>query len=421
MLNPPTPASERIRMVYLSASGQMGGAETCLIDILAVIRQARPQWRAAVVLAEDGPLAARARAHGAEVHVLPFPSALARLGDSGQRGHATIASQVAFSAPSVLRYRAQLRSLLAGLQPDLVHSNGFKMHVLGALAKPECAALVWHIHDYISSRAMMARLMRRLTARADLIIANSRHVAEDTRKVFGEGPKIVPILNVVDLAEFTPEGPALDLDGISGLPPAPDGTVRVGLIATLAWWKGHRLFLRGLASLDPALPVRGYYIGGALYKTQSQESLDELRRVALEFGIGGRVGFTGVVSEPAAAMRALDLLVHTSTEPEPFGRVIVEAMACEKPVITTGLGGAAEILSLGDCALTIDPAEPEPLANAIAKLASNAALRRRLGGNGLSTARAYFTRERLAQELPQVYEEVLSRVHGRKSNGVTDG
>jgi glycosyltransferase involved in cell wall biosynthesis len=227
----------------------------------------------------------------------------------------------------------------------------------------------------------------------------------------------VPILNVVDLEEFTPEGPTLDLDSLSGLSAAPAGTIRIGLLGTLAWWKGHRFFIEGLAAVDRNLPVRGYYIGGALYKTQSQESLDELRCHAQELGVGDRCGFTGVVSEPAAAMRALDVVVHTSTEPEPFGRVIVEAMACGKPVITTALGGAAEIVALGDFAASIDGKNPQSLALAIRRLAENPELRARLGSNGLSTARHHFGRERLARKLPAVYEEVLSRLHGTSPIG----
>jgi glycosyltransferase involved in cell wall biosynthesis len=257
-------------------------------------------------------------------------------------------------------------------------------------------------------------LMRRLAFRTDAIITNSQHVAQDTRTIVGDTARILPILNVVDLQEFTPQGHALDLDDLSGFSPAAPGTIRVGLIATLAWWKGHRLFLQALAQLDEALPVRGYYIGGALYKTQSQDSLDDLRSFARELAITSRIGFTGVVAEPAAALRGLDILVHASTEPEPFGRVIVEAMACGKPVITTALGGAAETLSLGDFALTIDPNRPASLADAITKLASDAARRERLASNGLSTARRHFGRERLARELPPVYEEVLSRIHGTK-------
>jgi glycosyltransferase involved in cell wall biosynthesis len=404
-----------MRIVYLSPSGQMGGAETCLIDALAVLRDARPEWKTAVVIGEDGPLAPRAREQGGEVHLLPFPPELARLGDSGLSGRASLAARLLSNSPAILLYRSRLRSLLRDIKPDLIHTNGFKMHVLGALAKPRGSALVWHIHDYISSRSVMAKVMGRLSRRADAIIANSKHVASDTRAIVGHSAPIYPILNVVDLAQFTPEGPQLDLDALSGLPPAPEGTLRVGLLGTLAWWKGHRLFLQGLAQLDPALPVRGYYVGGALYQTQSQQSLDELRQFARELKLDNRLGFTGVISEPASAMRTLDVLVHTSTEPEPFGRVLVEAMACGKPVVTTALGGASEIVSFGDFALTIDSKNPTSLANAISKLAADRDLCRRLGSNGLSTARHHFGRERLARELPPVYEEVLSRVHAPKS------
>jgi len=400
-----------MRIAFLNPSGQIGGAEACLLDAIAALRKVRPEWRILVILGEEGPLASRTADLGSEVHLLPFPTELARLGDSGQGG-AALLSRLVSTAPTALRYRFQLRALLGRLKPDVIHTNGFKMHILGALTKPLGTALVWHIHDYISSRTVMARLMRRLASQTDVIITNSESVADDTRTVLGSASKIVPILNVVDLEEFKPTGHALDLDQLSGLSASAEGTIRVGLLSTLAWWKGHRLFLEGLARLDPALPCRGYYIGGALYKTQSQESLTELREFAAQLRLGDRIGFTDVVSEPGAAMRALDMVVHTSTEPEPFGRVIVEAMACGKPVITTGLGGAAEILSLGDFALTINPNQPETLASAITSLAADPALRQRLGSNGLSTARQHFGRERLARELPPVYEEVLTKIHG---------
>jgi glycosyltransferase involved in cell wall biosynthesis len=403
-----------MHIVYLNPSGQVGGAESCLLDAIAVLRQVRPEWSLTVILSEEGPLTAKIEALGGRVHVLAFPSDIARLGDSGVEVRWSVAVRLIAAVPASIRYRSQLRHLLEGLTPDLIHTNGFKMHVFGALAKPKGTRLVWHIHDYISSRPVMARLMRWLAPRTDLIITNSESVATDTRQSLGNHLNIVPILNVVDLSEFTPHGSTLDLDTLSGFPAAPQGVVRVGLLATLAWWKGHRLFLDALSRLDRQIPVRAYYIGGALYKTQAQQSLEDLRQYANDLGLENRVGFTGVVSDPAFAMRSLDVIVHCSTEPEPFGRVIVEAMGCARPVITTNLGGAAEITALGDFALTIDRMDPATLTTAITKLTTNPELRARLGSNGLSTARANFGRERLARQLPAVYEEVLSRNHGPK-------
>jgi glycosyltransferase involved in cell wall biosynthesis len=393
------------RIAFLNPSGQLGGAEVCLLDMIAVLREGRPEWEILLITVAPGPLADRAAALGAAVKVLPFPTEVAELGDSGSRGKAALFASLLRAIPAVKRYRGQLSDALNDFQPHVVHTNGFKMHVLGAMTSPAPTKLVWHIHDYVSTRPAMGRLLRHYARRTHAIITNSTSVAENVRLSLGSKLRVAPILNVVDLAEFSPEGERVDLDALSGIAPAEEGTVRVGLLATMAWWKGHRLFLDALAKLPQDIMVRGYVIGGALYQTDSrQETIEELRRYAGKVGVADRVGFTGFVAEPAKAMRALDIVVHASTEPEPFGRVIAEAIACGKPVISSGVGGAGEILMMGDFALAFKLNDAESLANAIAKLARDPSLRALLGRNGLNTARERFGRERLARELPPVYE-----------------
>ena len=132
-----------------------------------------------------------------------------------------------------------------------------------------------------------------------------------------------------------------NLDALAGLPPAAEGTVRVGLIATFSRWKGHDTFLRAVASLPASVRIRPYIVGGALYDTDgSQYSAIELRRLAATYGLADRVGFTGFVESADQAMRALDIVVHASTSPEPFGLVIAEAMACGRALVTSATGGA---------------------------------------------------------------------------------
>jgi glycosyltransferase involved in cell wall biosynthesis len=396
-----------MRIAFLNPSGQLGGAEFCLLDMLAVLRQERPDWEVHVILGEAGPLIDRAAALGATVEAMPFPVEIAGLGDSGRTNVSSLLTQIPRVIPSVFAYRDWLRTALNRHDPSIIHSNGFKMHVLGAMAKPPKSKLVWHMHDYIGPRPLMARLLRHFAKRSAAILAVSTSVAEDVRLCLGPRRKVIPILNVVDLQTFSPDGPTLDLDSLSGLTPASQNTVRVGLLATMAWWKGHRLFLDSLAKIDRDLPIRAYIIGGALYQTRSkQETVDGLRQYAERVGAADRVGFTGYVDNPAAAMRALDVVVHVSTEPEPFGRVIVEAMACGKPVISSGVGGAGEILMMGDFALAFKLNDPVSLAKAITKLLVDPDLRRLLGRNGLNTARTRFGRERLARELLAVYEEI---------------
>ena len=400
-----------MRISFLSASGQLGGAETSLLDVLASLRAARPAWRLQLVIASDGPLAARAEALGVTTVSAPFPASVARLGErsaaSSSHGYARFAAQLGLAAGPIASYIAELRRTLGAFRPDLVHTNGLKMHVLGARAA-DATPIVWHVHDYLGPRPVTGRLLRWNLSRCAAIVANSRSVADDVRAVIGNGVRVVPIYNAVELQRFSPQSPVADLDRLAGLPPAAAGTVRVGLVATYARWKGHAAFIEAIAKLPSDLAVRAYIVGGAVYQTDgSQYSVDELKDLAKASGVADRIGVTGFVLQAETALRALDVVVHASTAPEPFGLVIAEAMACGRAVVMSLAGGAAELVTPDIDALTHTPGDVTALAAAIERLARDAALRARLGAAARATAERMFDRARLAHDLIPVYESVV--------------
>jgi glycosyltransferase involved in cell wall biosynthesis len=400
-----------VSIVFLSPTGQTGGAEAALHDLLAGLRESHPSWSLRLIVASDGPLVARVEALGVPVQILPFPSSLARLGDWGVgRGwwqRVTFLARCAATAVPALGYLRRLRGVLHAAGPDVIHTNGLKMHLLGAWARPYGSAVLWHLHDYAGRRPFTARLLRRFAHRCSAIVANSSSVAEDMRQVCGDAIAIHPVWNAVDLTRFSPNGTRADLDALSGLAPDADA-LRIGLVATFARWKGHATFVQALAMLPPSLPVRGYIIGGPLYETSgSQVSIDELRALVTSLGLESRVGFTGFVQDSASAMRALDIVVHASTDPEPFGLVIAEAMACGKPVVASRAGGAAELTEPGVNALGHEPGDVAALAQCMATLAHDAGLRERLSRAALRTASQRFTRQRMARELTSIYEAVV--------------
>lgn len=395
-----------MKIVYLNPSGRLGGAETSLRELLASVRTAEPSWELWLVLAEDGPLAGIARDLGVRVQVMPFPPALARLGDSGG-GSAIL--ELSAAAAATAGYTRRLGRWLASAQPDIVHTNGLKMHLLGAWARPRRASLIWHIHDYVSQRRLMRRLLYPFRKSCSAAIVNSKSVAEDLERTL-PGVDITTIYNAVDLQRFSPQGAHLDLDAKAGLPPAEPGAVRVGLVATFARWKGHKVFLEALSRVSEEVPVRGYIIGGPIYQTGgSQWSESELRDEATRLGLPGKVGFTGFLEDAPAAMRSLDVVVHASTQPEPFGMVIVEAMACGKPVIASQAGGAAELIVDDENALAHVPGDAAALAHQIERLARSADLRERLGRAGRGEAEQKYHRGRLAEQLLSVYGTVSGR------------
>jgi glycosyltransferase involved in cell wall biosynthesis len=183
----------------------------------------------------------------------------------------------------------------------------------------------------------------------------------------------------------------------------------VGLIATYARWKGQDLFLEAIARLAPChVPVRFYLIGGPIYGTQgSQFSVDELRERLRELGLTDRVGLVGFRADPAPAFQALDVVVHASTRPEPFGLTIIEAMACGRAVIVAGAGGAAELFRHDQDALGFPPGDATALAEVMHRLIQDPALRDRLGVQARRTVVQRYNSGDLGPKILEAYAAFL--------------
>ncbi|MDY3558326.1 glycosyltransferase family 4 protein [Gemmata sp. JC673] len=405
-----------MRVLFLSPVGTLGGAERVLITAVAGIRRADPSATVGVLASGDGPLLAQAHALGAEVVAVPVPGALAQLGDSQLRsggkwaGRVALLGRAALAAPAGAGYVAALRAAVTKFRPDVVHSNGIKTHLLSRFAVPRRVPVVWHLHDFYGLRPLAARLLRYASGRVRAGVAISEAVAADTAKVL-PGVPLRTVLNAVDLARFEPTGRSADLDALAGVAPAPAGTVRVGLVAAYARWKGHLAFLdaaQRLAREAPHLPVRWYIVGGPIYATAAQFSEPELRAAAAERGLADRVAFVPFQPDPSGVYRALDVMVHASTLPEPFGLTIAEAMACGRAVVVSAAGGAAELFTDGEDALGAAPGDVPAIAGAVKRLAESADLRSRLGGNARRTAEAKFDSLRYGPQFLQIYREVLA-------------
>jgi glycosyltransferase involved in cell wall biosynthesis len=397
-------------LVCVTTSGALGGAETSLLTLLVALRAMEPAWQMTVVAPAEGPLLDRCRAAGIGAVMVPYPAAIAGIGESGAagiHGHrvsgARTVMQLLATAASLWPYVQRLRAELRGQHATLVHSNGIKAHVATSLASVRGARLVWHLHEYVRPRPGTARLLRRLSKRPAAIVANSDSVAADARAAFGETRPLRRVYNAVDVTEFHPEGPASDLAALAGLHDDA-GLVRIGLVATFARWKGHEVFLDAIARLSAEDHVRAYIVGGPVYQTSgSQWSLEEIQRHAVQRGLPGVVGFTGHVTDVPAAMRALDIVVHASTSPEPFGMVIAEAMATGRAVVAARAGGAQELFEDEADALGHEMGNAADLARQLRRLVRDAPLRETLGRAARTTALRRFSAGRMAAEFREIY------------------
>jgi glycosyltransferase involved in cell wall biosynthesis len=107
-------------------------------------------------------------------------------------------------------------------------------------------------------------------------------------------------------------------------------------------------------------------------------------------------------------MRALDIVVHASTQPEPFGLVVAEGMACGRPVVASNAGGVSEIIADNETALAHAPGDAMALADRVLKLARDRLFRREIGKAARSSAERRFERRRLAAEISTIYDSMMA-------------
>ena len=170
----------------------------------------------------------------------------------------------------------------------------------------------------------------------------------------------------------------------------------VGIVGRLQPWKGQEVFLQAAARLaEVREDIRFIVVGGAILGWEGSYP-DDLRRLADDLGIADRVHFAGHQSTSHPWYDALDVVVHASFG-EPFGLVLVEAMALGKPLVATGVGGPLEIVEDGTSGLLVPPGDPERLAEAVERILADPGLASTLSRGAAERAKA-FTEERMAEE-----------------------
>jgi glycosyltransferase involved in cell wall biosynthesis len=261
----------------------------------------------------------------------------------------------------------QLISLITSVaslsrQYDLIYTNTQKAFVIGALASLiSRRPLVCHLHDILSAEhfSWVNRQIAVTLANicATLVIANSQATQQAFIAAGGRAPTQV-VYN-----GFEPTNYQVSLDIRNQLRQQMNWSDRfiVGQFSRLAPWKGQHVLLSALAQCSK--PVSVILVGDALFG--EQDYVQQLHQQVTDLGLTQRVQFLGFRSDIPQLMAACDVVAHTSTAAEPFGRVIVEAMLCGRPAIASAAGGAIELIEPGKSGWVTPPGDERKLAAAI--------------------------------------------------------
>ena len=389
-----------LRVLYLDHTAKIGGGEVALVNLLRHLD--RSLVFPIALLFMEGPL--RERLVGCcDTHVIPLADSALTVNKDGLGWRSLFQLRASLS---VLLHIWRVVQFARKMEIDLIHTNSLKADIIGGIAARIAGIpVVWHVRDRIEPDYLPKIVVRvfRLLSRnlPDFVIANSSATLatlhlNGKRKgaaVDANGRVVHDGCNVVSIK-----------DGSEGV----RTTLRIGLVGRITPWKGQDIFIKAAALLKQKHPEAKFEIIGApLFSERAYEA--ELRRLCDELNVTDTVEFAGFVEKVPARIAELDIVVHASITGEPFGQVIIEGMAEQKPVVATNGGGVPEIVQDGITGLLVPMGDAQRMAEAIDYLLTHPDEATMMGVRGRERVQTHFTIQKTARMVEEVYGEVFGR------------
>lgn len=307
---------------------------------------------------------------------------------------------------AIWRNAAKLAALIRAEHVTIVHarSRGPAWSARIACQRTGVHFMTTH-HGTYSESLPFKRRYNRVMASGERVIAASRFIAELIQQRYGTDPSRIRVIpRGVDTAIFDPD--AVSPDRIARLAKAwrlPDGMPTVLLPGRLRTWKGQSVLLDAIARMTHR-NVCCVLVGGG-----GKRITRRLIRQAERLGIADRLRLAGNTDDMSAALMLADVVIHASTEPEAFGRVVIEAQAMARLVIASDLGGPVETVEDGETGWRVPPGDADALARTIDHvLALPEEESRAAGARARAAVLRSYTKRAMQEATLDVYEELLS-------------
>jgi glycosyltransferase involved in cell wall biosynthesis len=377
-----------MKILFLDQTGKLGGAELSLLALATAFRD-----RCLVAVFADG----------------PFPKALAAcqipvqvLTSRGLKGNKAAGLMSAIgSIGALLPLVAQTVKLAR--QYDVIYTNTQKALVVGAIAawitrRP----LVYHLRDILSLdhfSAINLWVATRLANRSVAVIANSQATKAAFVAAGGRAALARVIYNGFDVADYRAQPSQIaELRQAWGW----QDKFVIGHFSRLSPWKGQHVLLAALQGCPES--VVAVFVGDALFG--EADYVAQIQQQVTDLGLTDRVKFLGFRQDVPLLMRACDLIAHTSTAPEPFGRVIIEAMLCQRPVVATAAGGAIELVQPGVTGWLTLPGQVAQLQEVIRQVQESPQLTQKIVENAYQYAMENFQLSQMQQQTADLLTQV---------------
>jgi len=392
----------RKKILIIDSASEIGGAEIFLLRFLEKLDKKKyiPQF---LLLQKEGKLSNELLKMGYKITNVSINFSVWRKGQSKFNTIKLIISGIK-SIPQLL----QTVLMIKRMEINIIQTSCNKSHIFGTvLAFFTGIPVLWTLHDFISKEHfpfLLRKLLVFFSFFADRIIAFSDAVGRQFVCEGASSEKIVTIHHGIDAARFRGKAKG-NIRKELGIP---EKKKVITLIGRISYWKGQEYFVKGIPKIIARYPDALFLIvGDAIFGETAVKQ--KVKKLIIDMGLTDYCIMTGWRNDIPDILKETDILVHTSSSPEPFGLILLEGMTMGKPVIATDAGGVTEIVVNGITGLLVRPADSNAIAEAVIYLLSNPNEAEKMGKAGLDRVERLFDIGLMIKKIGIVYDEIIDK------------
>lgn len=379
------------RILYLHAGAEMYGADKVLLELIKGLN--RKEFEAHVILPNDGVLVEALRQVGAQVSVLDYP--ILRRKYFNPKGIVDYIRSYNFYAKQIALY-AQEHSI------DVVHNNTAAVLEGIYLKRKLKLPLIWHVHEIIVKPKAISDFINMLMGRyADKIVTVSQAVANHIKQSpFIKDSQVKVIYNGVDNTVYYP----MDASSIREKFDIAQDALVIGMIGRVNAIKGQNDFIEAVEPLLEKNEQAVAFLAGGVFPGEEWR-LEELDKRIASSSVVSQIHRIDYYDKTSELYNMFDIFVLPSIKPDSLPTVVLEAMACSKPVVGYNNGGIAEMVVDEKSGHLVKPNSPQELSNAISHLLDSSEKREQFGREGYQRQKELFSLDSYIKNFSELYKK----------------
>ena len=397
--------------VERNTDGTIGGSYRSLLYLVRLLP--KEQWRPITVFYRDHHLIDEYRKAGSQVMLLEYPRSTNLLAGAGRLGRFAPLRTLLLLAQKVMNVRGSLGLILSHIallrreRVDLVHLNNGVMSGTELLVAARLLGIKTIVHQrgiqplpgsFKSIRKLIDHVISVSDAAGSHLVAN------------GLAPeRCTTVHNGIDPEEFR-KSVTRDRQQVKASLGIPADALVVGNSGMIKVWKGQFVLVQAIAQLRAAHPnVHCLIVGGTSDSFDGDNAyLNQIQAFVREHGLESCVHFAGYQRNIADFLQVFDIMVHTSIDPEPFSRSVLEGMTMGKAMVATRTGGTPEAIQDNVTGLLVAPNDSVELAGKLDLLLRDSRMRAELGQGARRRIDERFSIQRNVEATQRIYSQVMA-------------